>query len=67
MQLYASVILRIAKFFDVSIEWLLTGSEPASAKSLPQLGNSIWKVRAEEAEKKIEAMRAGLISWAKKF
>ena len=60
-------LLRIAKFFDVSIEWLLTGSDLTSTKNSPQLSSSIWKVRAEEAEKKIAAMKAGLSAFIKKF
>ncbi len=62
----AEALLSISNYFEVSIEWLLTGVEPISKGSLLP-NNSMWKIRAEEAEKKIEAMKAGLTAFIKKF
>lgn len=57
-------LYKLSKFFGCSMEWLLTGEDNDGA---PNHACAVWKTKAEEAEKKIEAMRAGLISWAKKF
>lgn len=57
-------LYKLAKFFGCSMEWLLTGEDDEGS---PNHAVAVWKTKAEEAEKKIEAMRAGLISWAKKF
>lgn len=57
-------LYKLSKFFGCSMEWLLTGEDGDGA---PNHAVAVWKTKAEEAEKKIEAMRAGLISWAKKF
>ena len=62
----ADVLLRIAKYFNVSIEWLLTGDEPIG-QTIPDQSALEWKIRAQEAEKKIEAMKAGLSAIIKKF
>lgn len=62
----ADELLRIATFFDVSIEWLLTGNDDGM-KGAPNLSASVWKSKAEEAEKKIQAMKAGLQAFIKKF
>lgn len=57
-------LYKLAKFFGCSMEWLLTGEDDEGS---PNHAVAVWKTKAEEAQKKIEAMRAGLISWAKKF
>lgn len=62
----ADALLRISNYFEVSIEWLLTGIE-CTVKRFPPQNNSMWKIRAEEAEKKITAMKAGLTAFIKKF
>ena len=62
----ADVLLRIAKHFNVSIEWLLTGNEPVG-QAVPDQRALEWKIRAQEAEKKIDAMKAGLSAFIKKF
>ena len=62
----AEELLRIAVYFNVTIEWLLTGVEP-DGRSLPNASTAMWKNRAEEAERKVSAMKAGLIAFAKKF
>lgn len=55
----AEELHRIASYFGVSMEWLLTGQDD---KPVDQ-----WRHRAEVAEKKLEAMKAGLYAFIKKF
>ena len=62
----ADELLRISAFFDVSIEWLLTGNDEKS-RGAPALSATVWKTKAEDAEKKIQAMKAGLQAFLKKF
>lgn len=62
----ADALLKISNYFTVSLEWLLTG-EDAEFKSVPEQSALAWKVRAEAAEKKILAMKAGLQAFIKKF
>lgn len=57
-------LYKLAKFFECSMEWLLTGEDECGA---PSQSGAVWKTKAEEAQKKIEAMRSGLIAWAKKL
>ncbi len=57
-------LYKLAKFFGCSMEWLLTGDDEDGR---PNQNVVLWKTKCEEAEKKIEAMRSGLIAWAKKF
>lgn len=62
----ADALLKISNYFTVSLEWLLTGEE-TKFKSVPEQSAMAWKVRAEEAEKKILAMKASLQAFIKKF
>lgn len=52
---------RIGEFFGVSMEWLLTGNG-----AVPSNGEA-WRERALSAEQKLEALRAGLLAFAKKI
>lgn len=62
----AEALLKISTYFQVTIEWLLTGVE-TGYKPVPEQNALAWKVRAENAEKKITAMKAGLQAFIKKF
>lgn len=55
-------LLRMAKYFGVTVEWLMTGEEIANQSSETQL----WRDRALLAEKKIEMLKEGLKGILKK-
>lgn len=57
MELY-----RIARFFNVSMEWLLTGAGPGTA-----IGDSAWRQRAMSAEQRLDALKSALGTLLKKY
>lgn len=56
-------LYKIAKFFGCTMEWLIAGEDDGK----PSQAIAMWKNKAEEAEKKVEAMKAGLTAFIKKF
>jgi transcriptional regulator with XRE-family HTH domain len=56
-------LLNIAKYFGVSMEWLLTGEDDGQQ---PKTEDG-WKQRALSAEQKIQTMKAGVIEFVKNF
>lgn len=70
----AEELLRIAKYFGVTMEWLLTGeaaAEPSSVlrEEMPVYGGSVqeWRDRARAAEAKVEVLKSGLEGLLKKI
>jgi len=59
MELY-----KLAKFFGCTMEWLITGED---GDGTPNQALIVLRTRMEEAEKKIEAMKTGVIAFVKKF
>ena len=55
-------MLRMAKYFGVSVEWLMTGDE-----TLNNSETQLWRDRALLAEKKIEMLKSGLNGLLKKI
>jgi transcriptional regulator with XRE-family HTH domain len=60
----AEELLRIAKHFGVSMEYLLTGGGVTSG---PAVDEAIWKQKAEHAEQKLEMLKSAMQGWLKKF
>ncbi len=59
----AEELLSIAAHFGVSIEWLLTGQNPAPSQG----SQSVWKLKAEHAEQKLAAVKSALSGLLKKI
>ena len=57
-------LLRMAKHFGVSVEWLMTGENSANGENE---STQHWRDRALIAEEKIEMLKAGLKSMLKKI
>lgn len=57
----AEELLRMAQFFDVSMEYLLTGDDHH------EIPDAQWRQRAVAAEEKLTALKAGLHAFLKKF
>lgn len=49
-------LFRLAKVFGISMEELLTGKEKVGGTGSVE----VWKIKAEHAEQKLEALRASL-------
>ena len=58
----AEELLRIARFFRVSVDWLLTGEDESQPKSADG-----WQQRAIAAEAKVEMLKAGMQGLLKKI
>lgn len=58
----ADELLAIARFFGVSIEWLLTGENDVVGK-----GDSVWRQRALTAEQKLASLKTGIVAFFKKL
>ena len=56
-------LLRMAKYFGVSVEWLMTGESDNKEDSATQ----VWRDRALEAERKLEIARDALKGALKKI
>lgn len=54
-------LMCIANALGVTMDWLAGNAEKGSDESL------IWRERAKNAEQKLDAMKSGIIAWAKKF
>lgn len=59
----ADELHRIAKVFGVSMETLLTGQGQMAGRG----SDSVWKIKAEHAEQKLEAVKAALTGLIKKI
>ena len=58
----ADELLRIAQFFGVTMEWLLTGEDDRQPRTPDG-----WKQRALAAEAKVEMLKSGLEGLLKKI
>jgi transcriptional regulator with XRE-family HTH domain len=58
----AEELLRIARYFSVTIEWLLTGDDDRQPKTPDG-----WKQRAIAAEAKVEMLKSGMEGLLKKI
>ncbi len=69
----AEELHRIARYFGVTMEWLLTGESSGQAEGLreemPVYGGSLqeWRDRARAAEAKVELLKSGLEGLLKKI
>lgn len=68
----AEELLRIARFFGVTMEWLLTGEDPSFGglrEEMPVYGGGVqeWRDRARDAEAKVEMLKSGLAALIKKI
>jgi transcriptional regulator with XRE-family HTH domain len=55
-------LLSIARYFGVTMEWLLTGEGGAQTK-----GDAAWRERALSAEQRLAAVKSGLSAMLKKI
>jgi len=55
---------KLAKFFGCSMEWLLTGNDEEGS---PKHAITVYKERAEIAERRLEDLKKSLIGVIKKF
>jgi transcriptional regulator with XRE-family HTH domain len=71
----ADELLRIAKYFGVTMEWMLTGETSSAQESFglreepATYGGSIqeWRDRARTAEAKVELLKSGMEGLLKKI
>jgi transcriptional regulator with XRE-family HTH domain len=69
----AEELYRLAKFFNVTMEFLLTGAEDQDSvvRETPQpqsgLSVEIWRDRAKAAEAKVELLKSGMEGLLKKI
>jgi transcriptional regulator with XRE-family HTH domain len=57
----AEELYRLARYFNVSMEFLLTGNEAAFPETtvVTEAGLEEWRTRAKEAERKVDILKAG--------
>lgn len=69
----AEELLKLARYFGVTMEWLLSGEDAAEGSSLredaPVYGGSLhdWRDRARAAEAKVQMLKASLEGLLKKI
>lgn len=57
-------LLAISRFFGVSMEWLLTGEGAAGGNSTDA---AVWRQKCQEAERRLEGLKSGVLTLVKKF
>jgi DNA-binding XRE family transcriptional regulator len=55
-------LLAIARYFGVSMEWLLAGENDVTDK-----GDSAWRHHVITAEQKLDSLKTGIVAFVKKF
>lgn len=62
-------LLAIARYFGVSMEWLLTGED--ASRSGPASGSAVdaavWKQKCQDAERRLDGLKTTLLAAVKKF
>lgn len=60
----ADALYRLASALGISMEELLTGDKPAVGSAVDA---AVWREKAQAAERRLEGLKAGMLSLVKKF